>query len=264
MRKRAVSLFSVFVLFVFPGLIFANAGPTYTHQFPSLEMMTIDQNSPIKVENETLVFNFEDSERFDKTLTGKVTATYEMVNPTDEPQSVQMLFPFVGSLYNFNSADLLITSDEVALPFDIYLGESVSSPSYPTSAKPDLYDFQRIVSTVTNEVYNGKFVNGNDKGKLYVIDTKPSTIDGVNLVVELIFNSEKTKIVTKGFSGYESYNEQIKVSSWSNEPTKLEIFVIGEDIDFNVNGYLDGEKKQETDLFSYETSFDEVKLETIC
>jgi hypothetical protein len=260
MRKRAVILFFVFVLFAFPAMVFANAGPTYTHQFPSLEMMTIDHNSQIIVENEKLVFNFEDSDRFDETLTGKVTATYEMVNPTDEPQSIQMLFPFVGSLYDFNTADLLITSDEVELPFDIYLGESVSSPSYPSSEKTDLYDFERIVSTITNETYNGKFVKENGKGKLYVIDVKPSTNDGVNLVVELIFNSEKTKIVTKGFSGYENYNEQIKVSSWSNEPTELEIFVIGEDIDFNVNGYLDGEKKQETDLFSYETSANEVEV----
>lgn len=89
MNKIKACLALIF-LFSLPGIVLSNSSPVYRERYPSSDVMAIDRYSPIIVENEDLVFDFSDSDNNYDTLTGKVTATYGMFNPTNEFKSVDM------------------------------------------------------------------------------------------------------------------------------------------------------------------------------
>lgn len=58
---------------------FANSGPTFWQGYPSSDMLLIEQDSPIAVKNENLIFDFSDYDNSDYAISGKVSATYEML-----------------------------------------------------------------------------------------------------------------------------------------------------------------------------------------
>src|SRR5690554_875888 len=107
MKKCIIFLISTAIILSFPTFAFSNSGPTYWEGRPSSQVLSIDQNTPITVEKEDLVFDFsvnddpKTRELYGEgyTLGGKVTASYQMHNPTDEPLKIQMAFPFIGPLY---------------------------------------------------------------------------------------------------------------------------------------------------------------------
>lgn len=243
------------IIYSLPVTVLANSGPVYWHGYPSSDSLVIDANTPILVESENLVFDFSNSNEFSHSINGQVTATYEMVNPTNEPQLVEMLFPFVGRVNGFKQEDVVISADEEILPSEIYIGDLVSEQRDNRRAD---FDFKKIVSMITNETYKGNYFKENDIGKHYIIDVMPTTDERVNIVVDFYYDSKKTKLVTKGFNGLRYENGHTKISAWCYEPETLEIFVLGEDIDFKIIAYSDGNLKEETDLFSYETSAFEV------
>ena len=92
MKKSTLYIILTLVVLYLPAVVMANSGPTYWQGYPSSEIMLVKNNSPITVENEELVFDFSDYKGRSYTVDGKVTATYEMVNPTNKAQSVQMAF----------------------------------------------------------------------------------------------------------------------------------------------------------------------------
>ena len=247
--KKLTSIILFGLMLVFPTAVFANSGPVFWAGAPSSDVVLIDNNSPIIVENEELVFDFSDSASSDFTINGKVTATYEMVNPTNEPQSVQMAFPFVGKLDSLSRSDIGITVDESAVAYDVYIGDMVESFGNPRPEdKEASFDFAGIVNTITDKPYTAENFAADEKGKLYIIDVKPTAEQRINLAVDFNFNSEKTKVFTNGFNGYERDDEKIKIAAWCDQPETLEIYVLGEDIDLEVNAYTDGELTKKTDL----------------
>ncbi|ABR47655.1 hypothetical protein Amet_1456 [Alkaliphilus metalliredigens QYMF] len=115
------------------------------------------QGTPIIVENENLVFDFSGSSEFSYSIEGRVTATYEMHNPTNDLQSVQMAFPFVGRLDSLLPEDIVITVDDSMVPYEIYIRDVVESQGYVQQEDREInFDFQRIVSTITKETYKGE------------------------------------------------------------------------------------------------------------
>ena len=125
MRRLIASIALIFLVFSCASA-FANSGPVFWQGYPSSEIMSIENDSPIEVKKENLVFDFsDDGSGF--AVDGKVTATYEMVNATDEPQSVQMAFPFVGTLNNILPNGITITADDSAVSYDVYIGDAVDS-----------------------------------------------------------------------------------------------------------------------------------------
>ncbi|HYE84698.1 MAG TPA: hypothetical protein VEG39_21355 [Clostridia bacterium] len=101
MRKYLKNIISAAALLSFSIMVFANSGPAFWQGYPASEVMSIEENSPISVKSEKLVFDFSNCDDPDFTISGKVMATYEMVNPTEELRPVRMVFPFVGTLRNF-------------------------------------------------------------------------------------------------------------------------------------------------------------------
>ena len=255
------SIISVIIVFSFPAMTLANSGPVFWQGYPSLDVMVIQDNSPIKVEKEDLVFDFSENIMDNYTLGGNVTAAYHMVNPTDLGHSVQMAFPLVGTLSTLIHDDIRITADNKTLSYEVYIGKVVDGHGNPwQTTEEGSFDFADIIKTITHEPYKGENFSANDNGKLYMINVKPTTDQGINFAVDFNFDDTATKVLTKGFNRYERNNTETKIAAWCYKPEILEIYVIGKDIDFQVKAYTDGELKQETDLFNYEISTQELQL----
>ncbi len=263
MKKVTFNALLIAVLVAFATPVFANSGPVFWQGYPSSDVMTIEENSPIVIENENLVFDFSDIDSFFYSLSGKVTATYDMANPTNETQSAQMAFPFIGKLDSLLAKDIAITADGNELPYDIYIGDVVNSHGSPFQKEKDAsFDFASIISTITDETYVAQYFSENEKGKRYLIEVKPTTDKRINFAVDFNFNPEKTKVLTTGFNRYEADGVNTRIAAWCYESRTLEIFVLGEDIDFEITGFTDGELAQKTDLFTYQVSEHEVELKT--
>lgn len=251
------------IMVAFATPVFANSGPVFWQGYPSSDVMSIEENSPIMIENENLIFDFSDIDSFSYSLSGEVTASYEMANPTNETQSVQMAFPFIGKLDSLLAKEIAITADGHKLPYDIYIGDVVNSHGSPFRKEEDAsFDFASITSTITDETYKAENFSENEKGKRYLIEVKPTTDQRINFAVDFNFDPEKTKVLTTGFNRYEADGVNTRIASWCYESRTLEIFVLGEDIDFEVTGFTDGELAQKTDLFTYQISKHEVELKT--
>lgn len=241
--------------------VFANSGPVFWQGYPSSDVMSIEENSPIAIKNENLVFDFSDTNGLSYALSGEVTASYEMANPTNETQSVQMAFPFIGKLDNLLAKEIAINADGHELPYDIYIGDVVNSHGSPFQKEEDAsFDFASIIETITDETYKAENFSENEKGKHYLIEVKPTTDQRINFAVDFNFDSEKTKVITTGFNRYEADGVNTRIAAWCYESRTLEIFVLGENIDFKINGFTDGELEEKTDLFNYEILNQEVEL----
>jgi len=265
MKKHRIRLFVFalvsFLLFAQPVL--ANSGPTFWQGYPAFEVLAIDENCPIGVEEEKLVFDLRGDNRGDYTIGGQVTASYQMVNPTDQAISVQMAFPYISNLYDFTSDDMAIMAEETPLPYDVYIGDVVNGYRNPIQQENQIsVAFDDIVSTITNEQYQAANFSADEKGQLYTIQVKPTTEQSIKLAVEFKMDSEKTNVLTNGFNGYGRDGQKATLTAWGYEPRELEIFVMGEQVDFNITGYIDGQLEKTSNLFTYQIITKEVDHQT--
>src|SRR5690606_36068510 len=118
-----------------------------------------------------------------------VTAEYEMTNPTNEVQFVQMAFPFVESLNNINYEDIKIIADNKELTYEVYLGHSINRNSFQEN-KDINFDFNEIVNSISNNIYEAKNFSKNEIGKLYSIEIQPTNGEGIDFTVDFTYNHE--------------------------------------------------------------------------
>lgn len=259
--KKVFILFLAFY-FISPQIVMANSGPTFWRGYPSSEMLAVDDNCPIEVEDEKLFFDLSGNSGYDHTIWGRVRASYEMVNPTDKDLSVQMAFPIVSSLQNFSPDDVAITADGTRLPYDLYISDVVGSHGNSAQESEVSFAFNNILSAVSKQTYQAQHFSENEKGKLYTLEVKPTTVQRINFAVDFEFDKEKTRVLTNGFNRYERDEQKVRIASWCDEPETLEILLLGDDVDFNVTAYTDGELKQKTNLFTYKIHTKEVELKS--
>ncbi len=251
------------LILTFSTFAFANSAPVYWQAYPSSDVMAVDNNSSIEVTDENLTFDLTGDNDSPHSIAGKVTAAYEMVNPSNESKSVQMAFPFVESIYDFSSDDIAITADNNKLPYDVYIGDEASGRrGYSNEDKKFEFDFGQIVKSITNDVYQAKNFKKDEKGRLYSISVKPVDGQRINFAVSFNFDHEKTKIMTKNFNRFERDDEKVRLASWCSESEVLELYVLGNDIDLNISAFTDGELLNETDLCEYEMSKSEVDVKS--
>ena len=251
--KRVIKLIVVGLLIFSFAVVFANSGPVYTTGLPSSGILAVDKNSPIEVNEENLTFDFSGEEKHYAPI-GIVTAEYEMVNPTNDDLLVQMAFPYIGNLGSASNENIKITVNNEQLPYEIYLGETIKSNVYINSeeTKEDYFDFEEIIGTITNDIYIAENFTIDEIGILYSIEVTPKSDEGVEIFVDLTFDNNKTKVFTKGFRGLRRAGEKTIIHGWCREQSTLDIFVLGEDIDFTVEGYTNGTRSEKTSLFKYE------------
>ncbi|MCR3922025.1 MAG: hypothetical protein NUK65_05840 [Firmicutes bacterium] len=257
MKKRGACIVVVLLMFMYFPLVFANSGPVYWQGYPSSDVMSIEKNSPIEVKKEDLSFDFSQSDNSFYSLRGEVTATYTMVNPTNEPQAAQMAFPYVGTLATLSADDIVITTDGDILPYELYLGDAVKSHGYD---QPATFDFASIVNNISTKQYQSQHFTGNEVGTLYLIEVAPTTEQAINFTVDFTFEKEKSKLLSHRFNGYRREQKKTQLTAWCSNPQQLELFVLGEEIDFTCAAFTDGELTDRTDRFTYEVSTQKLPL----
>ena len=265
MKRFSIKLFILCVVLscIAPQPVLANAGPTFWQGYPSSEVLVIDEDCPVEVAGETLLFDLSADSTRSYTIQGQVTASYEMVNPTDRDLIVQMAFPFVSSLMDFSAGDVAITTDAAALPYNLYIGDVVNNPRDPGQQETEAsLIFADIVSTVTDQAYQARHFSEHEQGKLYTLEVRPTTEQRINLVVDFELEHEKTKVLVDGFNSYEGDNEKVRIASWCYEPRVLQVLVLGDDIDLNITAYTDGQLKQKTDLYDCHISAEETDVKS--
>jgi len=258
-KKLIASILLTVYIVCCSAVVFGNSGPTYWEGYPSSDVMLVEENSPITVKNEDLVFDFSDYE-LGHTISGRVTATYNMMNPTDKQLSVQMAFPFVARVGELSSDDVVITVGGTPVPYDTYIGDTVNSYGASEEDSEASFDFKNILNTITKEAYKAESFTENEKGKLYSIYVNPTTDQSINFALDFNFDFNKTKVLTSGFNRYERDGSYTRIAAWCCEPEVLQVYVLGEDINFNINAYTDGELSKKTDLFTFEIDTKEVEL----
>ena len=261
--KKLVKITVILLISSF-SLVYANSGPVFWQGYPSSDIMTVDRNSPIEVKSENLIFDFSDENNDSYSVQANVTAEYEMTNPTDETQSVQMAFPYVERLSNVNYENIKITANGKKVPYEVYAGKTVNS--YGNSFeenKDENLDFNEIVNTISNDTYEAKSFKADEIGKLYYFKIKPTANEKVDFTVDFTYDQEKTNIITKNFNSFSREDEKIRIASGCFESQIAEIYVLGEDININkISGYNIGSSKEETNSFAYELIEKEVDVKT--
>lgn len=261
--KKAITIIAV-ALLVFPfNAVFANSGPVYMSSFPSSDVLAVDNNTPIEVNGEDLTFDFSAKEEHYSPI-GMVTAEYKMANPTHEDLSVQMAFPFIENLGSISNDNIKITADNEELSYEIYLGGIIKRTNINGSEETDenYFNFEKIIETITDNSYKTNNFTEDELGKLYSIEVKPSSDKEVEIAVDLTFDYEKTKVFAGGFNGFSREGKTTKITSWCRKPIVLDIYVLGEDVDFSIAGYTDGTLKEKTDLYMYEIHEKEIDVRT--
>lgn len=267
MRKDNICIFIIILIILVSSvnLGYANSGPTYWDGYPSCEILSIEEDSTIVVENEDLVFDFSKDEYLDHSsysISGLVTATYRMLNQTDDNQTVQMAFPIISSLENFNPDDIAIKVDNENVPFHIYIGDEVRRRgNRKDNQEDDRLDFEQIVKSIDREVYLPQYYDLKETGTLYTYDVSTTSEEDVNLAIDYTYDSEKTRIITKGFNSYREDNGEIRITSWVDDNEILEVYIIGEDIDLNISGFTDGELSKKTNDYSYKVKKQDISIE---
>jgi hypothetical protein len=255
--KRVLIFFVLFSATLLP--VSANSGPIYWQGYPSSEILAVDENCPIEVESEKLYFDLSGGSANSHTISGEVTAAYEMVNPTDKALSVQMAFPFVSSLNALSKDDIAVTADGTALPYELYIGAAVND--FQQQENGTAFAFDDIVSNISNSPYKASHFSGDETGRLYTLEVTPASEQRINLAVEFKFDSTETKVLTSGFNRYERNDSSVRIAAWCYKPEKLEILVLGDDIDYDITAYTDGELKERTDLYTCQASAEKIKLD---
>lgn len=266
MRKMTI-LILILCILVTNAATYANSGPTYWDGYPSSEILTIDENSPIAVEKEDLIFDFtmdENIKHASYSITGLVTAKYTMTNRSEDGQTVQMAFPFISSIQDFNPEAIGIKVNNENIPFEVYIGSELNNRNR-TEDREEQLDFSSIVKTISSSEYIPTNYDLNEIGTLYTFDVKSEGQEFINIAVEHNINRDKSRIMSKGFNGYQVIEgtESFIAGIYENENYGYEvpeIFHTGEDIEFNFNAYLDGELKEETDNYILDLKTEEISV----
>jgi len=250
--QKIVALFLAVVLSIISTEANANSGPTYWQGYPSAEILAVAESCPIEVKREKLVFDFSEEDNRDYSPKAEVTASYELVNPTEQDLTVQMAFPFICSLQDYADAKVAITVDQQVVPFELYFGEKIGEQGRAGRQRGWQIDFAQILKTITKQPYRGKHFSWNQLGRLYVFKIKPTSELGVNFAIDFEFDPTRTRVLVKGFNRFEREGQKVRIAARCREPEVLEIFVLGKDVDFHKAGYIDGELQEKTELYECE------------
>ena len=117
-----------------------------------------------------------------------------------------------------------------------------------------------ILKSITDKKYAASNFKGTQIGEFYKFNLS-SADDTAYFAVSFNFNPEKTKVIFNGYNYFERDGSYIRIGSSISEERPMEIYVMGEDIDFDFKGYTDGRLEEETDNIKYEILTEEKNVE---
>ena len=245
MKKSIGRLIILFILFTMAAPVsMANSGPVYMREFPSFNIVALE-DCPIIVVSEALEFDFSvDMERMNWSPPARVTASYRMQNPTQESKTITMAFPSVMGLLESERLTK-ITVDGVEIPFTMRHGEPMSH----TGRTEYLDQFRQtasmenILKQLNNEPDELRNFDKNGIGTLYRFSLSKHH-ERLGVIVSFSLDSKRTKVVVLDFSGYSvSEDGKIELFNWFESDgvygAEAWMLVLGEDTvrDLQIEAY---------------------------
>lgn len=120
MMKKVGLLMGILILLT-TGVL-SNSSPVRLYEHPTSVVMSLDEETPITVQKETLIFDFSQEDTQDHAYQGQVTATYLMENSAEEDIRSSMVFPVIGSLWEEWPNLVRVDVDGRILPVDVLYG----------------------------------------------------------------------------------------------------------------------------------------------
>ena len=260
--KKIMAIALTFIILITGVSVYASYEDINWGGAPSSEILIMEENSPIIIENEDLLFDFtkEYASYIRYYMSGLTRAEYTMSNPSENSQTVEIAFPFLSEVLAFNSEIISIEIDGEEVDFQIFLGETLLDAG--RELEDDEYlDFVPYIQSVTTREYSPRNYDLDEIGKLYRFEVSPGASDGLTIAIDdFIYDIDKSIVMNKGFNTFR-YNEGIETMSVRIDGREeLELLVFGEDIDFNFKAYLDENYSEESDNYSLNSSTEEISL----
>ena len=201
----------------------ANSAQLYWEGKPGASVCTLDENTPIAVESEELVFDLSNPNRIGG---GRVTASYEMKNTSDIALHSDMVFPLLSSVSDFDPESVSITSGGENTAFEVYIGGKAESA--------DGFNLASELETLNERKYSPKIVDPQSGGTLYTFNIS-SARESLELIVD-IRPGDNVRVIGKGFNGYEINDDGLmKVTAyWSPlalQQETITLYAVGGELD---------------------------------
>ncbi len=223
MKKFLTVILSCFILFsIFNISAFANSAQVFIETTANIESFILDYNSPIKVSNEILTFDFSNADTSNLHHTGVVSAEYTMQNTSSEEYSSTMIFPFISNAQSI--------SDNV--PTVKVNNKEIESEIIFTGYNHDLSSKGLTGEVLFNSILN----NTSEVDRIITEYTVDFTLeeDFERYSVEVFFLADNSSRVitsenTTGYSG-DGENHSFRLSFDNNDAKQFVFFSYG-DID---------------------------------
>jgi len=237
MRKKL--LFKILIILLSINVVSANSTPTFWHAEPLAEVLIVDDNTPIEVKSEHLIFDLNNPSVPDNSfwLSGLVSASYEMSNPTDQELVVRMLFPFKDRLDQIRFDLLSVVDNDEMIDYQLLM---------------DYHDYQsdKSILELSGFVRDSleHDIKLNEQVTLYQLDL--SAAERIFFEIDIDYDSAEVMVIGFGNLSGHSYDAKLnhKLSSWLEKDETIYLLVLGGDIQFTVEGYDDYQKKSIKEL----------------
>lgn len=227
--KRLICL-TICILCLCASPAYGNSAPSYWGGFPYSDVLAVQQDSPITVDSERLIFDFSQSVDGEGWApSAKVSADYRMTNPTEETLSVQMAFPFVAKLSSLSVPDITVNADHAAIPYDIYIDPEDVYPD--GSSGGDFHFDYGAIGNISNQEWTLPGFGPDSKAKLYRFAVSVKQEDRLDLEISFNVDPDQTILIGKGFNGAsysEEGNEKLSAAIWGE--IQPEILVLGRNL----------------------------------
>lgn len=241
---------------------YGNSAPSYWEAFPYFDVLVVEEDSPIIVDREHLTFDFSQADYYYEhrnvmSPVGKVTAEYQMTNPGDDPITVQMAFPFVSTLYGLSAADITVSADGAAVPYETYIDANDINTS-GDSGEDFVYDYGTI-GDISNQERTLPGFDLDSKARLYRFAASSKEKPYLDFQVSFDVNQEQAFLIGKDFDGSSSYAEgRGTLSARIREKTEPEILVLGKELEYTYEVLTDEGEKADESLYQLEIIQDSV------
>lgn len=258
--KKVLAIALASTLFITPfSKVLANSAPVYWEGYPSTVIMSVDEDTDIRVDSEKLLFDLSEGLKGGYSPLCRITAEYVMSAGKDTTST--MAFPYIGSLQSLYEGEVKITADGEEVPFSLFFGEPAEGyGTFSDSEKKDPQPFSSILQAVSKTDYEPVSFDADEKATLVSIDVNKTGSSSLMISVPMDLQGKDTDIIALDFNGYSREGDRMELKSWVDSTDTIEFLVIGDRFDVAVEGYIDATEKEKNDGFTYEISEDEVDI----
>lgn len=234
------------ILFGLTITIYGNSGPPEMTYVGGTEMLIIDEDTSISVEKEHLLFQMPSPEDNSYADRYRATASYTMVNESEEAQNVKMVFPYPTMLSYYNEEDVRVTVDGEPIPFQVFIGKKDQTENYPPG-EPLQFDFQDALSVISTGAYESTTLNKATEGTHYIIGPLDGVVEGGRdlLLTTYVWPMEDgVKTIALGNHDGGDTRKGYRLDGYTALDERLHLFVYGGSVSLEYDVYKDYTKEE--------------------